>query len=260
MNQSQKGLAQLLISRRHTAKWFEVIEEPCHLLAERVEGFLSGERGSPIALGRSHRHEVMRDELRSDALAVLPLVPHRLGQRMLRRHLRAHGLQDRTLRTVPRRADEGDARACIAPAGRDGGGPAAPRAAQSLCGWAAVFLNAPAACCWARTIVASRQSWRVRGQASVWSRSQSGRPRPRRSPRRKRLETASQCPNASGRSRQGVPGRARESTAAMPIRSLSPGGLPARDVRAVRMGAISAHASAVSNKRPDLRFPLACRA
>ena len=33
MNQSQKGLAQFLISCRNTAKWFEVIEKPFHLLA-----------------------------------------------------------------------------------------------------------------------------------------------------------------------------------------------------------------------------------
>ena len=33
MNQSQKGLAQFLISGRNTAKLFEVIEEPFHLLA-----------------------------------------------------------------------------------------------------------------------------------------------------------------------------------------------------------------------------------
>jgi len=48
--------------------------------------------------------------------------------------------------TVPRREDEGDARAFIATAGMDFGGPAAPRAAQSLCSLAAVFFNAPAAC------------------------------------------------------------------------------------------------------------------
>src|SRR5215471_10007126 len=42
----------------------------------------------------------------------------------------------------------------------------------------------------------------------------------------------------------------------MNIRSLSTGGLPARDLRAVRMGAISSHASSVSNKRTDIRFPL----
>src|SRR5262245_38352199 len=43
----------------------------------------------------------------------------------------------------------------------------------------------------------------------------------------------------------------------MNIRSLSTGGLPAGDLMAVRMEAISAHASSVSNKRTDIRFPLA---
>jgi hypothetical protein len=146
MNQSQKGLAQFLIPRRNTAKLFEVIEEPFHLLAELVEGFIIVARGSTIALGRYHRHDGMGDELLSDAIAVIPLVHDRMGQRMLRGHLREHGLKDRTLMTGPRREDEGDARAFIAPAGMDFGRQAAPRAPQSLCGLATVFFNAPAAC------------------------------------------------------------------------------------------------------------------
>ena len=146
MNQSQKGLAQLLISRRNTATWFEVIAEPFHFLASLVEGCIIVERGSTMALGRYHRHDVRRDELLSDAIAVLPLVHHRMGQRMLRRPLREHGLTDRTLMTVPRREDESAARAFSATAGMDVGRQAAPRAAQSLCGLATVFFNAPAAC------------------------------------------------------------------------------------------------------------------
>ena len=105
MNQSQKGLAQFLIPRRNTAKLFEVIAEPFHLLASLVEGFILVERGSTMALWRYHRHDVLRDELLSDASAVIPLVHDRMGQRMLRRHLRKHGLKDRTLMTVPRRED-----------------------------------------------------------------------------------------------------------------------------------------------------------
>src|SRR5215475_2558288 len=105
MNQSQKGLAQFLIPRRNTATLFEVIEEPFHLLASLVEGFIIVERCSTIALWRYHRHDVLRDELLSDAIPVIPLVHYRMGQRMLRRHLRAHGLKDRTLLTVPRRED-----------------------------------------------------------------------------------------------------------------------------------------------------------
>jgi hypothetical protein len=75
-----------------------------------------------MALWRYHRHDVLRDEWLSEAIAVLPRVHHRMGQRRLRRHLRAHGRQDRTLMTVPRREDYGDARACLATAGMDLGG------------------------------------------------------------------------------------------------------------------------------------------
>ena len=88
----------------------------------------------------------MRNAVLSDAIAVVPLVHYRMGQRMLRRHLREHGLKDRTLMTMPRREDEGDASAFIATAGMDFGRQAAPRAAQSLGGLATVFFNAPAAC------------------------------------------------------------------------------------------------------------------
>ncbi len=69
-----------------------------------------------------------------------------MRQWRLGRHLRQHGLKDRTLMTVPGREDYGDAGAFIATARMDFGGEAAPRAAQSLCGVATVFFNAPAAC------------------------------------------------------------------------------------------------------------------
>ncbi len=93
-----------------------------------------------MALWRDHRHDVLRDELLSDAIAVIPLVHDRMSQRLLRRHLREHGLKDRTRMTVPRREDEGDASAFIATAGMDFGRQAAPRAAQSLGGLATVFF------------------------------------------------------------------------------------------------------------------------
>ncbi len=146
MNKCQKGLAQLLIPCRNTAKLFELIEEPFHLLAYLVEGFILVTRGAPIALGRYHRHDVLRDQVLSDAIAVIPFVHNRMGQNGLWRHLREHGLKDRTLMTVPGRQDDGHARAFIAATRVDVGGQAAPRAAQSLCGVAAVFFNAPAAC------------------------------------------------------------------------------------------------------------------
>ena len=88
----------------------------------------------------------MRNELLSDAIAVIPLVHNRMGQRWLWRHLGEHRLKDWTLMTVACRENYGDARAFIATAGMDFGRQATPRAAQSLCGLPAVFFNAPAAC------------------------------------------------------------------------------------------------------------------
>jgi hypothetical protein len=64
----------LLISRGNTAKLVEFIEEPFHLLASLIESFILVERLSMIALWRYHWHDVMRDEVRSDASAVVRLV------------------------------------------------------------------------------------------------------------------------------------------------------------------------------------------
>jgi len=88
----------------------------------------------------------MRDELRSNGIAVIALVHNRMRQRLRRRHLRQHGLKDWTFMALAGREDEGDTGAFIKTAGMDFGRQATPRAAQSLCGLSAVFFNAPAAC------------------------------------------------------------------------------------------------------------------
>jgi hypothetical protein len=146
MNKCQKGLTQFLIPRGNAPKLFQVIEEPFYLLAELVELLIVVARFCPIALGWYHRHNVLRDEVRSDAIAVIAFVHNGMRQRRLGRHLRQHGLKGGTLMTVPGREDYRDAGAFIATAGVDFGRPAAPRAAQSLGGVSTVFFNAPAAC------------------------------------------------------------------------------------------------------------------
>ena len=88
----------------------------------------------------------MRDELRSNGIAVIALVHNRMRQRLRRRHLRQHGLTDWTFMALAGREDAGDTGAFIKTAGRDFGRQATPRAAQSLCGLSAVFFHAPAAC------------------------------------------------------------------------------------------------------------------
>ena len=88
----------------------------------------------------------MLDEVLSDGMTVIGLGHKGMGQRWLWRHLGKHGLKHRALMTVPCCQDDRDAGALIATARMAFGGPAAPRAAQSLGGVATVFFNAPAAC------------------------------------------------------------------------------------------------------------------
>ena len=146
MNESQKGLAQFFISCGNTATLFKVVEEPFHLRAQPIEVFIIVYWLYPIALGRYDRHDVMRDEVLSDALAVIPFIHNGMRQRRRRRHLGKHRLKSGTLMAMPCRQDDCDAGAFITTADMDFGGPPAPRAAQSLCGVPAVFFNAPAAC------------------------------------------------------------------------------------------------------------------
>jgi hypothetical protein len=88
----------------------------------------------------------MHEELVSNARAVITFIHNGMGQRRHGRPLRQHRLKDGTLMTMACRQDNRDAGAFIATARMDFGPPAAPRAAQSLCGVSAVFFNAPAAC------------------------------------------------------------------------------------------------------------------
>src|SRR5262245_11875882 len=95
-----------------------------------------------------------------------------MGQRRLGRHLRTHRRKAGTLMTVPDLEDDGDASAFIATTGMDFGGEAAPRAAQSLCGVATVFLTPP------RRADGRARSWhRQRGGVSGESPPPGGVPR-----------------------------------------------------------------------------------
>ena len=87
MNQSQKGLAQLLIPGRNAAKLFELVEKSFHLLASLLEVVLIVDSGYPIALGGYHWHDVMGTEWLAAALTLIALVHNRMGQRWRGRHL-----------------------------------------------------------------------------------------------------------------------------------------------------------------------------
>ena len=89
------------------------------------------------------------------------------------------------------------------------GGQPAPRTTDRLI--ATVFLGAPAACWWARTIVASMNS--SSKSASPWRASATRCQTPYSSQRANRTYTECQLPSSLGKSRQGDPVRARYRTA-----------------------------------------------
>lgn len=94
-------------------------------------------------------------------------------------------------------------------AGMDLGGQPASRTADRLI--ATVFLGAPAECWWARTMVASMNS--SSRSASLWRASATRLHTPPTSQRANRIYTECQFPNSLGKSRQGQPVRAMNSTA-----------------------------------------------
>jgi hypothetical protein len=122
MNECEKGLAQFLIPRGNASKLFEFVKEPFHLLPSLVKVFIIVYGLSPIALGRYHGHNVLREELLANAITVIALIHNRMCQRRLGRHLRQHRCKDRTLMTVPGGQDDRDAGTFIATAGMDFGG------------------------------------------------------------------------------------------------------------------------------------------
>ena len=66
MHKRQKSPAPFVIPRRHAAQWFEVIEEPFDLVAQRVEVVIRGDGLRPIAPGWDHRHPIVREEVLAD--------------------------------------------------------------------------------------------------------------------------------------------------------------------------------------------------
>src|SRR4029434_3846657 len=143
MNQSTKGMAQLLIARCHASKWLAFVEEPCALLTSVVEVLIIVSRGGTVTRGREDREQSLLPAVRSAVRAVLALLHDRLRQRLLLRHVCQPGITPGARMTVPCRAHTSAPGVCISTASGDGGGPATPRASQSRCGVPTGFCSCP---------------------------------------------------------------------------------------------------------------------
>ena len=122
------------------------------------EGFSSREVSTIVLGGSPARCHARGGAL--GAIAVVPLVHYRMGQRMLRRHLR-DTVSRQALMTMPRR--EARATPGVHRDSRHGWSTAAPRAAQSLAAWPP-FLTRPR-----RAVGAARRIVELAGRApSAW--------------------------------------------------------------------------------------------
>jgi len=113
------------------------------------------------------------------------------------------------------------------------------------------FLRgAPAACWWARTMVLSISTRRTSpSSGSAVIASYAAFSPPDATHRRNRLYTASHRPNSEGRSRHGMPVRARYRTASTNSRSLKAGGAPAGCLTSANTAPSRSQAASVSRYR-----------
>jgi hypothetical protein len=123
----------------------------------------------------------------------------------------------------------------------------AARATKSLT--SAVFFGAPAAWGCAGMLVLSTKTSSKAGVAPRESTSHNRFQTPALSQRRKRMYTAIQAPNSSGRSRQGRPVRVRYNTASTNSRSAKPGGAPRGSFTSMSAAASSSHIALVNSFR-----------
>ena len=105
---------------------------------------------------------------------------------------------------------------------------------------------APAACRWTLTIVPSISAYSKSGSSD--SRPKSRSKTPLKANRRKRWKTEFHFPNASGRSRQGAPTRAIQSTPSMNSR-LSAADRPGSPILPGKCGAMHDHCSSLKTRR-----------
>src|SRR5438477_3128319 len=255
---AQEHRPPLLVPRRYPAELLELAEQPLHTVPLPVRLRVERPRVDPVRLVRDDRADVPVD-------ARVPLrvaVERPVGDQLVDRAHPVEGpveqrLQERGLARLP--GDHVDGQGGVLVGGRqdDLGRPPAPALADRLRPHRPLgtdlffFRRAPAACWWARTMVASISTRRTspRSGSAVSSSNRAWR-LPEYTHRRSRLYTASQDPNSAGRSRHGTPVLAQYRTASKNTRSGVSGFCPAlcRLARSTS-GPMTAQSSSVSMYR-----------
>lgn len=214
MQEGVESICKFVVSGCDTAELFEAIEESLDEVSCLVAAPVDVAFGVAIASRRDDRFGTGGLDDVDQGIAVVTFVGDDSAGR--------DGLnQGRPLRDIGHLAGCQDQTNRVAKGidtSMNLGGQAAPRATDRFI--ATVFLGAPAACWWARTIVASMNS--SSKSASPWRASATRCQTPYASQRANRTYTECQLPNSLGKSRQGDPVRARYRTASTKRRLSAP--------------------------------------
>ena len=192
MREGVESIGEFVLSRGEAAELFEAIEESLDEISRLVAMPVDLARRIPVAAGRNDGLSAGSLDGLNQCIAVIALVGnHGLGWNGFN--------QGRPLGDVSDLAggqDQVDGITQRIDTGMDLGGQPSQRAADRLI--ATVFLGAPAACWWARTMVASMNN--SSRPASPWSTSATRCHTPYVSHRAKRTYTECQLPSSFGRS------------------------------------------------------------
>jgi hypothetical protein len=228
MDYAEKRLFQFFVSSRDSTELFELAEESLDFVALPVGLLVQPTRRCPVRFEWNHRFGTVISTRLPLRIAIEAFVTDNLFHvRDACRGLFQNRFQLRRLVRLTWHNIDRDGRVFVGSRQHDFAGEAAPTATKSLFSRRPLFLDAPAACRCARTLVASTSTrWTSSNAGSSVSNWNNFAKLPLAIQRRNRLYTASHAPNSPGKSRHGIPVRAQNNTASKNIRSESAGSAP----------------------------------
>ena len=247
MNECQVTGGKFFIARRQTAEVLELAEPVFDLVASAVEPARAARWLYPVLSRGDHALDTVAGQLGTQVVSIVATIGGQPSQRARLLRLGVDFIKSDKIVPLTGSQGQGHGGMFIDAGGMHLDRQSAARATKSLVN--AVFFGAPAAWGWAGMLVLSTNTSRSAGVAPRESTSHNRRHTPAFSQRRKRMYTALQAPNSSGKSLQGKPVRVRYSTASTNSRSSKPGGAPLGSFTSASAAASCSHIALVSNRR-----------
>lgn len=240
MQEGSESIGKLVVSRSDAPELFDPIKETFDKMASFVTMPVDVSLGFTVAARRNIRLSLTRSDCLNESVAVVPFI----RRDCCSRDFCNQGSPLCYVSNLSSSQDQANRISQGIDASMNFGAQSSTRSPDRLI--ASVFLRAPAECWWARTIVASMKS--SSKSASSWSASATLAQTPPTSQRANRTYLECQFPKSSGKSRQGQPVRAMNSTASTK-RRLSAARPPLSVGLPGRKSAIRDHCSSLNIRR-----------